>query len=162
MTKPPSNDQGPAFPHPLSTNCIVRALHIRAQRYPWAVKNRVPTIGAVCGKACALAQVAVESTLWQAEVRRVSSIFGDMQLSLRHKLLLGATPCSANGASSSRGSRPQANSPCPGLGVDLLKTNKYKKKNYSKEKLQVLDRTKALHGPRTQAYGETKYAKEKL
>ena len=26
-------------------------------------KNRVPTIGAVCGKACALAQVAVESTL---------------------------------------------------------------------------------------------------
>ena len=27
------------------------------------------------------------------------------------------------------------------------------------EKLQVLDRTKALHGPRTQAYGETKYKK---
>ena len=26
-------------------------------------KNRVPIIGAVCGKACALAQVAVESTL---------------------------------------------------------------------------------------------------
>ena len=26
---------------------------------------------------------------------------------------------------------------------------------------QVLDRTKALHGLRTQAYGETKYAKEK-
>ena len=26
-------------------------------------RNRVPTIGAVCGKACALAQVAVESTL---------------------------------------------------------------------------------------------------
>ena len=26
-------------------------------------ENRVPTIGAVCGKACALAQVAVESTL---------------------------------------------------------------------------------------------------
>ena len=32
----------------------------------------------------------------------------------------------------------------------------------TKEKLQVLDRTKALHGPRTQAYGETKYSKEKL
>ena len=26
-------------------------------------RNRVPTIGAVCGKACALAQVAVESAL---------------------------------------------------------------------------------------------------
>ena len=28
------------------------------------------------------------------------------------------------------------------------------------EKLQVLDRTKALHGPQTQAYGETNYLKE--
>ena len=63
MNNPPSDDQGPAFPNPLSTNRIVRALYIRAQRYPWAVKNRVPTIGAVCGKAYALAQVAVESTL---------------------------------------------------------------------------------------------------
>src|SRR6266705_3043121 len=31
-----------------------------------------------------------------------------------------------------------------------------------KEILQVLDRTKALHGPRTQAYGETKYKKGNL
>ena len=30
---------------------------------PWVVKNRVPTIGAVCGKACTLTQVALESTL---------------------------------------------------------------------------------------------------
>ena len=29
-----------------------------------------------------------------------------------------------------------------------------------KEKIQVLDRTKALHGPRTQAYGETNYLKK--
>ena len=36
------------------------------------------------------------------------------------------------------------------------------RRNEKKEKLQVLDRTKALHGPRTQAYGETKYRKEKL
>ena len=50
MTKPPSDDQGPAFPNPFSTNRIVRAFYMRAQRYPWAVKNRVPTIGAVCGK----------------------------------------------------------------------------------------------------------------
>ena len=34
--------------------------------------------------------------------------------------------------------------------------------NYLKEKLQVLDRTKALYGPRTQASGETNYLKEKL
>ena len=50
MTKPPFDDQGPAFPNPLSTNHIVRALYIRAQRHPWVVKNRVPTIGAICGK----------------------------------------------------------------------------------------------------------------
>ena len=41
-------------------------------------RNRAPTIGAVCGKACALAQVAVESTLWQAEISVVSSIPGDI------------------------------------------------------------------------------------
>ena len=41
-------------------------------------RNRVPTIGAVCGKACALAQVAVESTLWQAKISVVSSISGDI------------------------------------------------------------------------------------
>ena len=80
-------------------------------------KNRVPTIGAVCGKACALAQVAVESTLSQAEIPGVSSVSDDMQQSLRHKLLLGAAPCSANGASSSRGFLPQASSPRPGLGA---------------------------------------------
>ena len=32
----------------------------------------------------------------------------------------------------------------------------------TEEKSKVLDRTKALHGPQTQAYGETKYLKEKL
>ena len=29
------------------------------------------------------------------------------------------------------------------------------------EKTKVLDRTKALYGPRTQAYGETNYPREK-
>ena len=57
-------------------------LYIRAQRHPWVVKNRGPTIGAVCEKACALAQMAVESSLYQAEVREVSSISSDMQLLL--------------------------------------------------------------------------------
>ena len=110
MTKPPSNNQGPAFPNSLSTNRIVRALCIRAQRHPWAVKNRVPTIGAVCGKACALAQLAVESSLYQAKVREVSSISSNMQLLPRHKLPLGATSRSANGTGSSKGFQPQANS----------------------------------------------------
>ena len=41
-------------------------------------RNRVPTIGAVCGKACALAQVAVESTHGQAEVSGISSVSGDI------------------------------------------------------------------------------------
>ena len=41
-------------------------------------RNRVLTIGAVCGKAYALAQVAVESTLWQAKISVVSSISGDI------------------------------------------------------------------------------------
>ena len=34
--------------------------------------------------------------------------------------------------------------------------------NYLKDKIQVLDRTKALYGPRTQASGETNYLKEKM
>ena len=42
------------------------------------------------------------------------------------------------------------------------RTQAYGETNYLKEKLQVLDRTKALYGPRTQAYGETNYLKEKL
>ena len=41
------------------------------------------------------------------------------------------------------------------------RTQAYGKTNYLKEKIQVLDRTKALYGPRTQAYGETNYLKEK-
>ena len=40
------------------------------------------------------------------------------------------------------------------------RTLAYGETNYLKEKLQVLDRTKALYGPRTQAYGETNYLKE--
>jgi len=39
------------------------------------------------------------------------------------------------------------------------RTQAYGETKYIKEILQVLDRTKALHGPRTQAYGETKYTK---
>ena len=34
--------------------------------------------------------------------------------------------------------------------------------NYLEETIQVLDRTKALYGPRTQAYGETDYLREKI
>ena len=43
LTKPLPNDQGLAFPNPLSTNHIVWALYIRAQGHSRAVKNRVPT-----------------------------------------------------------------------------------------------------------------------
>ena len=86
------------------------------------LNNRDLTIGAVCGKACALAQIAMESSLYQAEVREVSSISGGMQLLFRYKLLPGATPCNANGTGSSRGFWPQANSPRHGQGADLRKS----------------------------------------
>ena len=42
------------------------------------------------------------------------------------------------------------------------RTQAYRETNYLKEKIQVLDRTKALYGPRTQAHGETNYLKEKI
>ena len=47
---------------------------------------------------------------------------------------------------------------CMVLGLKSMGKPSTKKK----KKSQVLDRTKALHGPRTQAYGETKYKKEKI
>ena len=42
------------------------------------------------------------------------------------------------------------------------RTQAYGETYYLKEKLQVLDRMKALYGPRPQAYGETNYLKEKF
>ena len=71
----------------------------------------------------------MESTLWYAEVRGVSSISGDIQLLLRHKLLLGATPCSAKGAGISRGFWPQASSPRPGVGAYGRKINQAQQRN---------------------------------
>ena len=116
---PPPGDQCLAFPNPLSTNHIVQAFYIRAQSPLWVVKNRDLTIGAVCGKVCALAQVAVESSPYRSKVRKVSSISSDMQSLLRHKLPLGATPCDANGTGSSRSFQPQVNSPHLGRGANL-------------------------------------------
>ena len=40
------------------------------------------------------------------------------------------------------------------------RTQAYGETNYLKEKTKVLDRTKALYGPRTQAYGETNYLRK--
>ena len=39
-------------------------------------------------------------------------------------------------------------------------TQAYGETNYLDEENLVLNRTKALHGPRTQAYGETNYLDE--
>ena len=89
-----------------------------------SLNNRALTIDAVCGKACALAQVAVELSLCQAKVCEGSSISSDMLLLLRHKFSLGATPRSANGTGSSRGFQHQANSPHLGRGANLQKINK--------------------------------------
>ena len=144
------------------------------------MNNCVPTIGAVCGKACALAQVAVESSLCQARVCESSFISSNTLLLFRHKFPLGATPRSVNGTGSSRGFQHQANAPHLGRGANLRKikekiqvldrtkvlydpqTQAYGETNYLKEEIQVLDRTKVLYGPRTQAYGETNYLKEKI
>ena len=46
--------------------------------------------------------------------------------------------------------------------VEGLIFGKKKKDDIKGKKIQVLDKTKALYGPRTQAYGETNYLKEKL
>ena len=43
LTKSLPNDQGLAFPNPLSTNHIVRAFYTRARSHLWVVKNRVLT-----------------------------------------------------------------------------------------------------------------------
>ena len=42
------------------------------------------------------------------------------------------------------------------------RTQAYRETKYLKEKLQVVDRTKTLYDPRTHAYGETNYLMEKL
>ena len=44
LTNPLPDDQGLAFPNPLSTNHVVRAFYVRAQSHLWIVKNRVPTV----------------------------------------------------------------------------------------------------------------------
>ena len=41
------------------------------------------------------------------------------------------------------------------------RTQTYGETNYFKKKIQVLDRTKVLHSPWTQTYGETNYFKKK-
>ena len=41
------------------------------------------------------------------------------------------------------------------------RTQAYGETKYKKEILRVLDRTRALYGPWTQAYGETNYLKKK-
>ena len=40
------------------------------------------------------------------------------------------------------------------------RTQAYEETNYLKEKTKVLDRTMILYGPRTQAYGETNYLRK--
>ena len=61
------------------------------------------------GKACALAQVAVELSLCQAKVCEGAFISSDMLLLFQHKFPLGAMPGSAKGAGNSRGFQHQAN-----------------------------------------------------
>ena len=61
------------------------------------------------GKACALAQVAVELSLCQAKVCEGAFISSDMLLLFQHQFLLGAMPSSAKGTGNSKGFQHQAN-----------------------------------------------------
>ena len=65
----------------------------------------VPSVG----KACTLAQVAVELSFCQAKVCEGASISSDMLLLFQHKFPLGAMPGSAKGTDNSRGFQHQAN-----------------------------------------------------
>ena len=102
---------------------------MRAQHRYWAATEVCPYNWRRLWGTCTLAQVVVKLTLSQAEIREVSSISGDLQLLLRHKPLLGATPCRANGAGRSRGFWPQNSSPRPGPGAYVRNLNKSEKGN---------------------------------
>ena len=155
MTEPLSNDQGPAFPSHFLQIILFGPFTYEPNVILGPLKIVSLQLTPSVGMACALARLAVESGLYQTEVCEVSFISSNMQLLLRHQLPLGATSRNANGTGSFRGFQRQANTHLPTLAEGLI----LKKK---KKKLQVLDRTKALYGPRTQAYGETNYLKEKL
>ena len=124
-TEPLSGNQGQAFQaHPLQIILFEPITH-EPNIVLGSLKIVSLQLAPSVGKACALAQVAVESSLYQAEAHEVSSISSDMQLLLRHKLSLGATPCSANSTGSSRGFQPQANSPHPGQGANFRKITSF-------------------------------------
>ena len=55
--KPTACRSRPSLSNPRSTNDIVRAVLRANPTLLRSATNRVPTIGAVCGKACVLAQV---------------------------------------------------------------------------------------------------------
>ena len=152
MIKPPTCAQGHAFQAHSLQIILLGPFAYEPNVIHGSLQKPVPTIGAVCGEACALAQVAVELSFCQARVCEGVFISSDMLLLFQHKFPLGVMPGSAKGTGSSRGFQHQANAPHLGRGANLWK----------QEKLQVLDRTKALYGSRTQATGKTNYLEEKL
>ena len=74
--------QGQAFPNPLSTNILFGPFAYEPNVILGLLKIVCPQLAPSVGKACALAQIAVESGLYQVEVREVSSISSDLQLLL--------------------------------------------------------------------------------
>ena len=126
MNKPPSDDQGPAFQAHSLQITLLGPFTYEPNAILGSLNNRVPTIGAVYGKACALAQVAVESSLCQAGVGERSFISGSTLLLVRNKFSLGATPHSVTSTGSSRGFQHQANALHLGRGANLRKQKKDK------------------------------------
>ena len=72
-----------------------------------------PQLAPSVGKACVLAQVAVELSFCQAKVCEGVSISSDMLLLFQHKFPLGAMPGSAKGMGISKGFQHQANPSSP-------------------------------------------------
>ena len=108
MIKPPTCAQGHAFQAHSLQIILFGPFAYEPNVIHGSLQKPVPTIGTVCGEACALAQVAVELSLGQAKVCEGAFISSDMLL-FQHKFPLGAMPGSAKGAGNSRGFQHQAN-----------------------------------------------------
>ena len=80
MTKPVTGDQGPAFQAHSLQIILLGPFTYEPNVIFGSLNNRVLTIGAVCGEACTLAQVAAELSLCQVRAGESSFISSSMLL----------------------------------------------------------------------------------
>ena len=144
------------------------------------LNNRVPTIGAVCGEACAwhrwrFSQLSSKqrfagfppSSVTCSCCSNINLCQGLRPAAPTARAVLGASDLKPTLPAVVKGLTCEKSKQVLKKVLDRTKalhgprTQAYGETKYTKEKTKVLDRTKVLHGPRTQAYGETKYTKEK-